>query len=247
MRGNLAGRKSTLLLILAVCSLTAAGCGRGSQFEDGQAAYRAKDFTKAASLYERACQAGEARACTSLGVMASSGEGGRKDVSWARGLYEKGCKGGDAEGCEKLRAMTAAAPQAALATTDPTPAATDATSAPDAADAASASDAAGAPAVTGAPAATPEAAFVPTAHPSFDCAAARNEAERLICSDDDLAARDLELARLYRRARDHAADEDVVITEQRDWLALRRNACTSKECLYRAYRHRARELEDWIP
>jgi TPR repeat protein len=242
MRGNLAGRKSTLLLILAVCSLTAAGCGRGSQFEDGQAAYRAKDFTKAASLYERACQAGEARACTSLGAMASSGEGGRKDVSWARGLYEKGCKGGDAEGCEKLRAMTAQAspaPQAAQTTAATAPAP----------DAASVPDAAGAPAVTGAPAATsaPEAAFVPSAHPSFDCATARNEAERLICSDDELARRDVELARLYRRARDHAADEDVVITEQRDWIALSRNVCTSKECLYRAYRHRAHELEDWIP
>ena len=103
--------------------------------------------------------------------------------------------------------------------------------------------------MTGAPAATsaPEAAFVPRAHPSFDCARARNEAERLICSDDELARRDVELARLYRRARDHAADEDVVITEQRDWIALSRNVCTSKECLYRAYRHRAHELEDWIP
>ena len=36
MRGNLAGRKSALLLVVAVCSLSAAGCGRGSLFEDGQ-------------------------------------------------------------------------------------------------------------------------------------------------------------------------------------------------------------------
>ena len=251
MRGNLAGRKSTLLLVLAVCSLCAAGCGRGSLFEDGQAAYRAKDFPKAISLYERACQAGEARACTSLGAMAFNGEGGRKDASWARGLYEKACKGGDVEGCEKLRAMTTQAsptPQAAQATTAPAAAAPvpDAASVPDAANAPAA---AGAPAVTGAPAATsaPEAAFVPTAHPSFDCADARNEAERLICTDSDLARRDVELARLYRRARNYASDESVVIAEQRDWIALSRNGCTNKECLYRAYRHRARELEDWIP
>ena len=110
-------------------------------------------------------------------------------------------------------------------------------------DAANAPDAASVPNAASAP----EAAFVPTAHPSFDCATARNEAERLICSDSDLARRDVELARLYRHARDHAADEDVVIAEQRDWIALRRNVCTSKECLYRAYRHRAAELEDWIP
>ena len=240
-----------LLLVLAVCSLSVAGCGRDnakSQFADGQAAYQAKDFAKAVSLFGRACQTGEPRACTSLGAMAFNGQGGRKDLSWARGLYEKACKGGDVEGCEKLRAMTA---QAATPAPAAPPAATEETgtaSAPDAAsepapDAESTPDAAGVPGAAPAP----EAAFVPTAHPNFDCATARNEAERLICTDDDLARRDVELARLYRRARDHAVDEDVVITEQRDWIALRRNACTSKECLVRAYRHRARELEDWIP
>jgi TPR repeat protein len=236
------------LLVLAVCSLSVAGCGRDdakSLFAEGQAAYLAKDFPKAVSLYERACQAGEARACTSLGSMALIGEGGRKDASWARALYEKACKGGDAEGCGKLRGMTAqaAAPQE-------TPAATDEAPSPDEESAPAAPQET--PAVVGAAPApeavgAPEAAFVPTAHPSFDCATAHNEAERLICSDDDLARRDVELARLYRHARDHAADEGVVIAEQRDWIALRRNACTSKECLYRAYRHRARALEDWIP
>ncbi|MGC9954152.1 MAG: lysozyme inhibitor LprI family protein [Rhizomicrobium sp.] len=227
MRWNPVGRKSNLLLVLAVCSLSIAGCGRDdgqSLFADGQAAYQAKDFAKAISLYERACRAGEARACTSLGSMAYNGEGERRDVSWARGLYEKACNGGDAEGCGKLRAMT---PQAAGPAPQTTPAVT---------------GAAPAPAVGSAP----EAAFVPTAHPSFDCATARNQAERLICSDSDLARRDVELARLYRYARHRAADEDVVIAEQRDWIALRRNVCTSKECLYRAYRHREAELEDWI-
>jgi TPR repeat protein len=239
MRWNLAGRKSTLLLVLAVCSLSVAGCGRDSGkslFADGQAAYQARNFTKAITLYERACRAGEARACTSLGSMAFNGEGGRKDVSWASGLYEKACKGGDAEGCGKLRAMTAPAPAPQVtpttpAATDTTPPVTEATPAPEAGS-------------------VPEAAFVPppgAAHPSFDCATARNEAERLICTDSDLARRDVELARLYRRARHYAADEDVVIAEQRDWIALRRNVCTSKECPYRAYRHRTRELEDWIP
>ena len=234
MRGNLAGRKSTLL-VLAVCSISVAGCGRASLFEDGQAAYQAKDFTKAASLFEQACTAGEARACTSLGSMAFNGEGGRKDVSWASGLYEKACKGGDADGCARLRAMTATAPapQAVPATIGAAPA----------------PGAAGVPNAAGAPnaATAPEAAFVPTEHPSFDCATARSPAERLICTDDDLARRDVELARLYSRARDHAVDERVLIAEQRDWIALRRNVCTSKECLVRAYRHRAAELEDWIP
>jgi TPR repeat protein len=226
MRWNLAGQGSTLL-VLAVCSLTVAGCGRGNQFAEGQAAYQARDFTKAASLFERACRDGEARACTSLGSMALNGETGRADASWARALYEKACQGGDAEGCGKLRAMTVGAVGPAPQVTQTTPAATAPT--PPIAEA------------------TPEAAFVPTAQPSFDCTTARNQAERLICTDSDLARRDVELAHLYRRARHHAVDEGAVIAEQRDWIALRRNACTSKECLYRAYRHRTRELEDWIP
>ena len=231
MKWNHPGLKTNLLLVLAVCAL--AGCGGNdgaSLYADGQAAYQAKDFAKAASLFERACVAGEMRACTSLGTMATNGEGGRKDASWARGLYEKACKGGDAEGCEKLRVMTAAAtPQATAPKTTQT--VTDAAPVPEAAP-------------------TPDTAAAPlpmTAHPSFDCATASNQAEQLICSDSDLARRDVELARLYRRARDHAADESVVIAEQRDWIALRRNACTSKECLYRSYAHRERELEDWLP
>jgi len=234
MRWNPIGRNSTLLLVLAVCSLSVAGCGRDGRFAEGQAAYQAKDFTKAATLFERACRDGEARACTSLGSMALQGETGKVDASWARGLYEKACQGGDAEGCGKLRAMTAQAVGPAPQVTQTAPPATDTT--PPAAE-------------TAPPGAEvpPKAAFVPTAHPSFDCATARNQAERLICSDDDLARRDVELARLYRRARNYAADESMVIAEQRDWIALSRNVCASKECLYRAYRHRAHELEDWIP
>ena len=228
MRGTLSGLTSKLLLVLVVCSL--AGCSRDSGarlFADGQAAYQAKDFAKAASLYERACVADEMRACTSLGTMATNGEGGRKDASWARGLYERACKGGDAEGCEKLRIMTAAAtPQTTPATTETTPPATETSP------------------QTGA---APDTTAPPmTAHPSFDCATARNQAERLICSDDDLARRDAELDRLYRHARHRVTDEEALIAEQRDWIALRRDVCTSKECLHRAYARRERELDDWI-
>ena len=227
MRGNLAGQGSTLFVVLAVCALSLAGCGRGGAFKDGQAAYLAKDFTKAASLFERACRDGEARACTSLGSMALKGETGKADASWARGLYEKACRGGDAEGCGKLRAMTESA-------VGPAPQVTQTTS-----------DATG----TTPPVAetTQETIFVPTAHPSFDCTTTRNQAERLICTDDELARRDVELNQLYHRARHYAVDEGAVIAEQRDWIAIRRNACSSKECLYRAYRNRTRELEDWLP
>ena len=230
MRRNLARPTSNLLLIVALCAL--AGCGRNdgaSLYADGQSAYQAKDFAKAAALYERACVAGEVRACTSLGTMAVNGEGGRKDASWARGLFEKACKGGDPEGCEKLRSLTAKGPAPQVTLAAPQAIAPQTATAPTAAS-------------------TPDTTSAPlTAHPSFDCATAHNEAERLICSDDGLARRDVELARLYRRARDHAVDESAVIAEQRDWMALRRNACTSKECLYRVYAHRERELEDWLP
>ena len=254
MRGNLAGQGSTLLVVLAVCALSLAGCGRGGAFKDGQAAYLAKDFTKAASLFGRACRDGEARACTSLGSMALNGETGKADASWARALYEKACQGGDPEGCGKLKAMTAAA-QTAQTTPEAAPPAPDATPAPETEDTAGAPETAPAPETTPPEADTtppeaaapPEDVFAPTAHPSFDCTAALNRAERLICTDSGLASRDVELQLLYRRARRHAMDERTVIAEQRDWIAMRRNVCASKECLYRAYRRRTRELEDWIP
>jgi uncharacterized protein len=63
--------------------------------------------------------------------------------------------------------------------------------------------------------------------PSFDCAAATQPLENLICGDADLAALDTEMAGAYR-ARIAATSGDAQSTlrlEQRAWAANRASAC----------------------
>ncbi len=104
------------------------------------------------------------------------------------------------------------------------------------------------PASAPAPAITPlsEAPMQRTAQPSFDCAKASGQADRLVCSDDELVKRDAELAALYSRAMGVVADRSALAAEQRDWLALRRNTCSTKPCLFSAYTTRKKELLDWV-
>lgn len=66
------------------------------------------------------------------------------------------------------------------------------------------------------------------AEPSFDCTAADGAAEEAICSSEDLAALDLELARVYRLAHDGPTVTNEEQTElaaiQRGWIKGR-NDC----------------------
>jgi len=97
------------------------------------------------------------------------------------------------------------------------------------------------------PVAPPPAAAIQTsARPSFDCATAAGQADRLICSDAELAKRDVELAALYRRAMTIVDDPSEMASQQRDWIALRRNPCATKACLLSAYADRKRDLQDWV-
>lgn len=85
--------------------------------------------------------------------------------------------------------------------------------------------------------------------PSFDCSKARAWAEKVICSDPELAALDQELASAYRSARARHSDtrSDSLKQEQRAWLR-RRDACEGRPqsfgCLRRAYEIRISELRD---
>jgi uncharacterized protein len=66
---------------------------------------------------------------------------------------------------------------------------------------------------------------VPTA--SFDCALASAPIEKLICSNDDLAALDAALAQAYGAQRQGLARDEAAALrrEQRDWLRSRLTAC----------------------
>jgi uncharacterized protein len=111
-------------------------------------------------------------------------------------------------------------------------------------EAAAPADTASTPAATGAasitapaePASTDAPAIVP---PSFDCAKAVSEAERLVCGDAELAALDRQLSARYREAKD--ADPAA----QRGW-AKGRDDCwkapDARLCVLEAYRTRLVEL-----
>ena len=85
----------------------------------------------------------------------------------------------------------------------------------------------------------------PRVQPSFSCAAASNPAEKLICSDRQLAMMDLEVASLYKRARENSVDPAPLADEQSAWT-YQRNACASAECVREAYLQRKAEIARWM-
>jgi len=86
---------------------------------------------------------------------------------------------------------------------------------------------------------------LPRVEPSFSCAGASNTAEKLICSDRQLALMDLEVASLYKRARANAVDPSPLADEQSAWT-YQRNACASAECVREAYLQRKAEIARWM-
>ena len=71
-------------------------------YEKGAAQFLKGQYAKAASSYERACDASNSLACTDLGVMYRRGQGVKRDYRRAIGLYRRGCDGGNALGCSNL-------------------------------------------------------------------------------------------------------------------------------------------------
>ncbi|MFT3767571.1 MAG: protein kinase [Minicystis sp.] len=58
-----------------------------------------KDTAKAATLYTKACDHGDAPACSGLGVLHELGAGVARDRTRAASYYDKACSSGDALGC----------------------------------------------------------------------------------------------------------------------------------------------------
>jgi TPR repeat protein len=59
----------------------------------------ARDDTRAAQLYQKACDGGYARGCFEFGRSYAAGRGVAKDEAFARQLFQKACDGGDMGGC----------------------------------------------------------------------------------------------------------------------------------------------------
>lgn len=86
--------------------------------------------------------------------------------------------------------------------------------------------------------------------PSFNCAKASIDAERLICSNQELAALDVDLMAVYKEfANDYSHDKDEKNTlkkEQNDWMKNERNICSTSDCMAKAYRSRIEDLESMM-
>jgi len=64
-----------------------------------------QDYFKAATLYQKACDGGNADGCSSLGNLYRLGNGVTQDAAKARGLLQKGCSSGSQWGCDRLKEM----------------------------------------------------------------------------------------------------------------------------------------------
>jgi uncharacterized protein YecT (DUF1311 family) len=93
--------------------------------------------------------------------------------------------------------------------------------------------------------AMPAAAAPPVFQTSFDCSQASRLALKMICADPNLAAQDVQLAAMYRRARANAVDPSQLSDQQQEWLAAR-DSCRSTGCLATVYAQRRAELAQWI-
>jgi serine/threonine protein kinase len=102
-----------------------------------------------------------------------------------------------------------------------------------------------------APASPPQPAVAPAPPPppairaSFDCTTPGNPAERIVCSDGQLAALDVKMAQMYQQGLRSVSDPNAFRGEQQVWLS-QRDVCTDKPCLAASYDERIKELERWI-
>ncbi|MDE2430246.1 MAG: hypothetical protein KGM99_16105 [Burkholderiales bacterium] len=88
--------------------------------------------------------------------------------------------------------------------------------------------------------------------PSFDCAKAKSDAEKLVCSDTELAERDNSTLEAYLTAKSMISDSmtknqyDAFMAENKSrWLEREKN-CHDKKCVMDWYDKRSVELQGWI-
>lgn len=83
--------------------------------------------------------------------------------------------------------------------------------------------------------------------PSFDCAKASTNAEKLVCSDDELARLDNELANAYKNARNSLdnASKKQLTNEQKSWLKTY-NQCDDKPCVLHNLQIRIKTLQGYV-
>ena len=81
-----------------------------------------------------------------------------------------------------------------------------------------------------------------TFSPSFDCAKASTGAERMICSNNELAQADVQLAQVYKTALSKSPDKAVLKKEQGAWIRNQRDACSDASAMLQVYQDRISQL-----
>lgn len=71
----------------------------------GAEAYNQGDYQKAAQLWQKACDGGEALSCGGLGDLYAEGKGVRQNFSTAKQYYGKACDLGLQVGCDNYRKL----------------------------------------------------------------------------------------------------------------------------------------------
>jgi len=78
-----------------------------SCYRDFRASSAEEDFSRAAALFQIACDGGVAAGCYNVGVFYAGGTGVPKDKTKAAAFFQKACDGGSANGCYRIGAMYA--------------------------------------------------------------------------------------------------------------------------------------------
>jgi uncharacterized protein len=78
---------------------------------------------------------------------------------------------------------------------------------------------------------------------SFDCAKAKTEIEKQICSNTKLSELDDKLTALYNKVLAQSPVPEDTKEQQREWVKGSRNVCKDAACLERAYASRISDLE----
>jgi len=110
--------KKTFLLLGLLASVALADSGNGAVFDSavvyrnlGELYYNGEetkqDYSKAAQLWQKACDLGDARSCNGLGLLYHNGQGVRQDYYKAAQLYQKACEGGSKYSCKFYKEILA--------------------------------------------------------------------------------------------------------------------------------------------
>jgi uncharacterized protein len=106
-RGSMASAVSPRWAVLAIV-LTLTICATAGPLEDGMAAYRDKDYAKAASLWTPLAEKGDAAAQYYLGTLFAEGKGVAQNDATAFAWFERSAKQGNPDGQYNLGASYAA-------------------------------------------------------------------------------------------------------------------------------------------